>query len=155
MSIRIIAAGAAAAAALTAGAAAFAGPPGGFAPTERFASSPSGLCALRVEGGAIVALAAPRGAEEWSLSLRAPGLQSDQGGDLHGWSTRLEPLSRTVIIDTQPEPGRLQARIDSEDVLKRPLRARLVVTGANGRTVCADELHLRPLGGGGRPGRPF
>lgn len=153
MRLRILAA--AAIAALCAGAAATAGPPAGLDPSDRFVPAGAGQCDVRVEGGALIALAAPRGAAHWSLSVRAPGLQSDQGGDLHGGSPRLERLSRIVIIDTQPEPGRLHARIDPEDVLKRPLRAHLTVTGAHGRTVCADELHLRAFGRPGRPGRPF
>jgi hypothetical protein len=137
------------------GAAAFADPPGRIAPPTLVSPALSGHCALRIEGGALVALAAPWNARDWSLTVRAPGLAADQGGDLYGDARRMERLSQVYLIETVPTRGRQHARIDSNDVLKRPLRAELTVTGHDGRTVCTDSLHLAPERGPIFPRRPF
>lgn len=137
------------------GAAASADPPGRFAPPQFLNPAGSGTCALRVEGRALIALAAPWNARDWSLSVRAPELSVDQGGDLYGDSRRMERLSRIYMVDTIPQPGRVNAQIDQESVLKRPLRADLTVTGHDGRVVCTDSVNLTPEPRRGRFGRPF
>lgn len=137
------------------GAAASAEPPGRIAPPTLVSPTLSGHCALRIEGGALVALAAPWNARDWSLSVRAPGLTADQGGDFYGDERRMERLSRIYLVDTTPATFRPGARVNPNDVLRRPLRAELTVTGHDGRTVCTDSLHLTPERGRGATGRPF
>jgi|GEM_PF-5658053 hypothetical protein len=134
---------------------AFADPPGRFGPQSIAVPAATGQCDLRIEGGALVALAAPWNARNWSLTVRAPGLEADQGGGFYGEGRQLERLSQIYLIETVPTRGRQHARIDSEDVLKRPLRAALTVTGHDGRTVCTDNLYLAPERGPIFPRRPF
>ena len=123
------------------GGAALADPPGRIAPPTLVHTNAEAACALRVQGGAVTAFGAPWNADSWSLSVRAPGLVVDQGGGFIGEDRRMERLSRIYAID-QDKPLNRWSR--GNDIIKRPLRAELVLHDETGRIVCEDQLHLRP-----------
>ncbi|MEQ8406273.1 MAG: hypothetical protein RKE49_14350 [Oceanicaulis sp.] len=123
------------------GGAASADRPGRIAPPTLVEVHGEAACALRVQGGAVDAFGAPWNADSWSLSVRAPGLTVDQGGGFVGDERRMERLSRIYAID-QDKPLNRWSR--GTDIIKRPLRAELVLHDETGRVVCEDQLHLRP-----------
>lgn len=117
--------------------------PGRIAPPVLVTAHGEGHCALRAQGGAVVAYAAPWNAEAWSLSVRAPGLSADQGGDLYGDERRMQRVSRLYVLDQSPAAS-VSRRSAGDGGIQRPLRAELVLTGEDGRVVCTDTLRLTP-----------
>ncbi|MGJ3230557.1 MAG: hypothetical protein ACFE0P_02030 [Oceanicaulis sp.] len=123
------------------GGAALADPPGRIAREAPIVFTPQAMCALRLNGGAVTALGAAYEADSWSLSVRAPGLVVEQGGDLPGDDLRMERLSRIYAVDQSLQMNRWTR---ANDLVKRPLLAELTLSDSRGRTVCRDRLDLRP-----------
>ncbi|MEQ8434931.1 MAG: hypothetical protein RIA71_11885 [Oceanicaulis sp.] len=125
-----------------AGATAFAEPPG-FPRLSRGVPPPAS-CELQVLQDNLHARVAPRNARDWSLRVRAPGLEADQSGPLYGDSTVMGTVSTLHLSHNRPAPGRFERVLEADPDIIRPLRADLIVRGHDGRTVCSDSLDLRP-----------